>query len=116
MLSEIPDVTVSAVGSPAQLYIKSIEKNGFTVADASGTANVKFSWIAVGNRVDSSKAKALPAEIANKEFDTQLKDAMFNENDKENSGKAIWWDGSKVRFDKAPEAQRPAKVEIKPKN
>ena len=116
MLAELPDVTVSAVGSPAQLYIKSIEKGGFTVAVASGTANVKFSWIAVGNRVDSEKAKALPAEIANKEFDTQLKEVMFNENDKENSGKSMWWDGSKVRFDKAPEPQKPAKVEIKPKN
>lgn len=116
MLAELPDVTVSAVGSPAQLYIKSIEKNGFTVAVASGTANVRFSWIAVGNRVDSEKARALPAEIASKEFDTQLKEVMFNDNDKENSGKAIWWDGSKVRFDKAPEPAKPAKVENRPNN
>ena len=114
MLNTIPDVTVSAVGSPAQLYIKSIEKNGFTVAVAAGTANVRFSWIAVGNRVDTARARALPSEVLSPDFDTRLKNVMFNEGDRENSGAPMWWDGTKLRFDRAPEPARPAKVEIKP--
>lgn len=114
MLNTIPDVTVSAVGSPAQLYIKSIEKNGFTVAVAAGTANVRFSWIAVGNRVDTARARALPSEVLSPDFDTRLKNVMFNEGDRENSGAPMWWDGSKLRFDRAPEAAKPAKIERKP--
>lgn len=114
MLSDVPNVTVSAVGSPAQLYIKSITKEGFVVAAASGTVNANFGWIAVGNRVDAEKAKALPTQLANDQFDNQLKDAMFNENNKEDSGKAIWWDGKNIRTDKAPEPQKAAKTEVQP--
>lgn len=116
MLSASPDVTVSAVGSPAQLYIKSIEKDGFVVAVASGSANVKFSWIAVGSRVDSNKASAMPNQLIDNNFDNQLREVMFNDGNTKDSGKAIWWDGQKMRFDKAPEAVKAPKNEIKPSN
>ncbi len=111
MLGAPPDVTVSPVGSPAQLYIVSIEREGFTVAVASGSANVRFSWIAVGSRRDAGKVVQLPAEITSGTFDASLKDAMFNEGDTAGTGRTIWWDGQKVRFDKAPEPARPEKVE-----
>jgi hypothetical protein len=114
MLSTVPNVTVTAIGSPAQLYIKSIDKTGFTVAVASGSANVKFSWIAIGNRVDAPNVAALPAEIASSKFDNQLSGVLFDDGNKEQSGKPIWWDGQKIRFDKAPEAPKKPKVEIKP--
>ena len=116
MLSASPDVTVSAVGSPAQLYIKSIEKDGFVVAVASGSANVKFSWIAVGSRIDSNKASALPNQLIDNNFDNQLREVMFNDGNTKDSGKAIWWDGQKMRFDKAPEAVKAPKTEVKPSN
>lgn len=116
MLGTTPNVTISAVGSPAQLYIKSITVQGFTVAAASGTANAQFSWIAIGNRVDAAalKTSAIPAEIANLNFDAQMKGVMFGDGNKEQSGKSIWYDGQKVRFDKAPEPAKIPKVEIKP--
>ena len=84
------------------------------MAVAAGTANVRFSWIAVGNRVDTARARALPSEVLSPDFDTRLKNVMFNEGDRENSGAPMWWDGTKLRFDRAPEPARPAKVEIKP--
>ena len=112
MLGGVPDVTVTPVGSPAQLYIASIDKNGFTVAVASGTANVRFSWIAVGSRTDAGKVKTLPAELANGAFDAQLKATMFNEADTARSAKPIWWDGQKVRFDAAPQPAAPSKQEL----
>jgi hypothetical protein len=111
MLGADPDVTVTAVGSPAQLYIQSIGREGFTVAVASGRANVGFSWIAVGSRMDAGKVKPLPAEIASGAFDTQLSEVMANDGDPAVNAKALWWDGQKVRFDKAPEAARAPKVE-----
>jgi hypothetical protein len=105
MLGGVPDVTVSPVGSPAQLYIASIESNGFTVAVASGSANVRFSWIAVGNRSDADKVQPLPAELANGNFDSQMREVMFNDADLTKAARPIWFDGQSVRFDAAP---RPA--------
>ena len=112
MLGAVPDVTVSPVGSPAQLYILSIERNGFTVAVASGTANVRFSWIAVGNRSDADKVKALPVEIANGSFDSKLLEVMGGEGDLSKSARPIWFDGEKVRFDAAPQPPAQAKQEL----
>ena len=111
MLAAPPDVTVSPVGSPAQLYIQSVDAAGFTVAVASGTATVRFSWIAVGGRLDAGSAAPLPAEFTAPTFDANMKNVMFNEGDRANSGKAVWFDGQKVRFDTAPEPAKPVKVE-----
>jgi hypothetical protein len=116
MLGAVPNVTVSAVGSPAQLYIKSIEKNGFTVAVADGSANVDFNWIAVGTRLDANKVVALPEEILSNDFDSNINGAMFNDGNNEQSAKPLWWDGSKIRFDKAPEKRRPTNTGIEPAN
>ncbi len=119
MLSSVPDVTVSAIGTPAQIYIQSIEKNGFTVVITpnsinDGATNVRFSWIAVGKRVDADNVAAIPTEIADTNFDSNMNEVMFEEGNKEQSGKPIWWDGQKIRFDAAPEAPKVRKVE--PKN
>lgn len=116
MLGATPNVTITPVGSPAQLYIKSIEKDGFIVAVAQGTADVTFNWIAVGTRIDSTKAGALPNEVLNGTFDQTLKDAMNNEGDLTKDGKPIWWDGEKIRTDKAPEAANAPKAKAKPGN
>jgi hypothetical protein len=99
-----PVVTVSAVGAPVALYIRSIDKNGFSVATADGsTAGVEFTWTAVAKRVDAQQT--VPAELMDAQFDEHLKGAMFNEGNLEQSGKPIWWDGQKLRYDTPP--QRP---------
>jgi hypothetical protein len=56
----------------------SIERDGLTVAVASGSANVRFSWLAGGSRRDAYKVVQLPAEITSGGFDAILKDAMFD--------------------------------------
>ncbi len=33
---------------------------------------------------------------------------MFNENDTNNSGKPIWWDGKQIRYDSVPYKNKPA--------
>jgi hypothetical protein len=115
MLGVEPVVTVTPVGSPAQLYVESINYQGFTVAVASGNANVKFSWIAAGNRTDSAKARgAVPTQLTDPNFDAKLKATFHNDGDRSKSGEPLWWDGEKLRFEKAPEVARPAKVELQP--
>ena len=64
LLGEEPVVTISAVGSPTQIYLASISADGFTVAATTDVSNLRFNWIAVGNRKDASRTAAgVPAEI-----------------------------------------------------
>jgi len=105
-----PVVTVSAVGAPVALYISSIDKNGFSVAAADGSAaNVEFTWTAVAKRVDAQQT--VPSALMDAQFDEHLKGAMFNEGNLEQSGKPIWWDGEKLRYDAVPERKIENKVE-----
>ncbi len=107
LLGAKPRVTVSPVGASANIYIKNVSREGFTVA-SDNAAQVGFSWIAVGKRTDATEQAKLPASIAGKDFDKNMKGVLFNENDKEHSATPIWWDGTEVRFDKAPEKDRSA--------
>jgi hypothetical protein len=110
LLGGAPIVTVSAVGSPATVYVQSVTATGFTVAVAgSDVRGLSVNWIAVGSRKDAARAGALPPEIASGSFDRNLRESMSNEGDTSKSGKPIWFDGQRVRFDAAPAQNRPAK-------
>lgn len=107
-----PVITVSAIGAPVILYIKSIEGNRFTIATTDGsTANVEFSWTAVAKRVDNAGTE-LPEALRSSEFDNNIQGVMFNENNKEQNGTPVWWDGSNVRFDAAPEPKVEKEAEV----
>ena len=98
-----PTITVSPVGGWAPLYIKEIRQDGFVVSnDNYNGNNVKFSWIAVAERIDSENAE-LPKDIADDKFNENLKGFMFNENITNRNATPMWWDGSTLRFDAIPE-------------
>lgn len=102
MLSEArPVVTITPVGRSAQLYIKSITKDGFTVVSDT-PQQTEFAWIAVGSRIDAKENTIVPAYLKDPKFDENLKAFMYNENNKEHNGKAMWWDGSKLNFGELP--------------
>jgi hypothetical protein len=101
MLGATPNVTVTPIGESNGLYIVSIDKTGFTIKEnKDGQSNIQFTWIAVGNRVDAANKPELPKDIADKNFDANMKGVMFDESDMEHSGNPVWWDGQKVRFDR----------------
>ena len=109
---ERPVVTVTAIGSPVSLYIRSIDKGGFSVAstDGSSTTNVEFSWTAVVKRVDANTAQ-VPNMLLDKNFDEKLKGTMFNEGNLEQSAQPMWWDGTQLRFDAPPKQKIDKKEE-----
>jgi hypothetical protein len=116
ILGDVPVATVTPIGAPASLYIVSIDQNGFWVAlapssIAEGISNVRFSWIAVGKRIDANQIAEVPAEITDINFDSNMNNVLFDENNKEQSGGSVWWDGNKVRFDTAPTIPAAPKVE-----
>ncbi|MFT3795015.1 beta strand repeat-containing protein [Flavobacterium sp.] len=111
LLGDVPVVTVSPMGQCNGLYIESVDKNGFTVKElGNGTSNVSVSWIAVGDRIDASAN--VQKDVLDKDFDANLNDAMFNENNTQQNGKGVWTQGSRIHFGQLAQPQNPSKKEI----
>lgn len=106
---QAPTITVSATGSWANLYIVSVDKSGFTVAEANnGTSNTAFNWIAVGKRNDV--ATEVPAQMLENNFKDNMQGVMYNEGNKEQSGKPVWWNGSSLQYTTPPSLSREEKT------
>ncbi len=102
LLGEIPVVTITPMGQCSGLYIESIDQKGFVIKELNnGTSNVAISWIAVGDRIDA-KQNILPKEILDKDFDKNINEVMFNENNKTETAKAVWFDGKDIQFGQLP--------------
>jgi len=102
LLGEIPVVTITPMGQCNGLFIESIDQNGFTIKELNnGTSNVAISWIAVGDRIDAKQNK-LPKAVLEKDFDNNINEVMFNENNKTETAKAIWFDGTNIQFGPLP--------------
>jgi len=103
LLGDIPIVTTTPMGQCNGLYIESIDKDGFVIKELNnGTSNVPVSWIAVGDRVDAN-TNTIAESILNKDFDQNINQVMFNENNKSQSAKAVWTDGNTIQFGELPE-------------
>ena len=104
------NVTVSPMGQWANLYIVSVDRTGFTVAEASGSGKVtvQFSWVAVGKRI-GEKTK-VPSDLLSADFDEKMDGVMFGEGNRSQSGKPAWFDGAHVRFSEPtfPKKVKPA--------
>lgn len=101
LLGDVPVVTVTPMGNCNGIYIESIDAAGFTLRElGNGSSNVAVSWIAVGDRVDA--AHAVSPELLTQDFDDNLNEVMFNENEKDRSGKAIWSESGQLRMGQMP--------------
>lgn len=106
---EMPIVTVTPVGECKGLSLVSAGKGGFSVKELQGgTSNVQFTYIVMAKRADA-KAPALMQGITEKEFDTNLREALFNEAIRERDAKPMWWDGQTIQFSPIPESLNPVK-------
>jgi hypothetical protein len=103
LLGDIPIVTTTPMGQCSGIYIESVDKSGFTVRELNnGTSNVTVSWIAVGDRIDA--AKAVSADVLANDFDANINEVMFNENNKNASAKGIWKANNTIQFGQLPTA------------
>jgi hypothetical protein len=104
LISGNPTVTVSPTGDCMGLYVTNIDSKGFTVKELQGgNSNVSFTWIVVGQRIDAKENNQVSPIVTDFSFDSNLRNLMFNENNKERNGGSLWWDGNKIRTDRAPE-------------
>jgi hypothetical protein len=104
----VPTITLTPVGGWANLYIESVDKDGFIVANAAkdnenATASIKFNWLACGTEKTSDN---ISKDILDPTFDNNLKQVLFNEGNTKQEGKPMWWDGKRVRFTTPPSTQQ----------
>jgi len=112
LLGEVPVVTITPMGQCNGLYIESIDKDGFVIKELNnGASTISVSWIAVGNRIDATNT--IPESVLDKNFDANINEVMFNENNKEQNAKAIWSDGRNIQFGVLPDnlIEKPIKNE-----
>jgi hypothetical protein len=104
MLGDSPVVTATPNGECNGLYIASVDDKGFTVKELmGGTSSAAISWIAVGNRVDNNPVDRATAMVSSPDFERNVQQVLYSDGNLEGSAKAIWWDGTSLRFDALPE-------------
>jgi hypothetical protein len=105
LISENEDltITVTPLGSSKGLYIKEYSALGFVVQEnEGGNSTLDFNWIAVGVRNGFEKP-SISEEIKQRDFEIKMNGdygVMFNDNNPQNPLYSVWFDGTKVRFDK----------------
>jgi hypothetical protein len=112
LINGTPTVTVSPMGNCNGLYIVSVDKGGFNVAEMNnGSSNVEFSYIVVGTRVDAENT-TVPSEITTPVFADQMSGMMFNEGNTKQSGSAMWWNGKTIEHSTPPSLTREEKTNL----
>jgi hypothetical protein len=102
IISNIDDIiiTASPQGKSNGVYIDQITKDGFWIYENNdGTSNVRISWIAI-SKIKGEENPEVPKDLLANDFDRKMDGVMFNENNKTDSAQSLWWDGTKIRWDK----------------
>jgi hypothetical protein len=103
MLGDSPIITTTPNGECNGLYVSSADSKGFTVKELmGGTSSTTISWIAVGNRVDNNPVDRATAMVSSPDFERNLQQVLYSDGNVEGDSKAIWWDGTTLRFDELP--------------
>ena len=103
MLGGSPVVTATPNGECNGLYVASVDAKGFTVKELmGGTSSATVSWISVGNRVDNNPVDRATAMVSSPNFERNVQQVLYSDGHLEGAAKAIWWDGTSLRFDEMP--------------
>ena len=111
IISNIDDVIITATpqGKSNGVYIDEITKNGFYIIENNnGKSNVKIAWIAV-TKIKNEENPIVPEDLLANDFDKKMDGVMFNDNNTKEIPQSIWWDGTKIRWDKLEGTKTPPK-------
>ena len=107
-------VTVTPIGETSGIHLTELKTSGFAVAENNNSkGNIQFTWIAIAVRKGYENPEN-PKEVLANDFDKKLDNFMFNENNTEQNGQPIWWNGKEVRYDAIPK-QTETKTDQTPK-
>ena len=103
-------VIITPIGQSNGFFISEMKgasgiiNKGFTIQENSnGNSNVTFNWIAIGVRKGYEKP-TVATELLSTNYDSNMSAVMHDENDQTTPAMPIWWDGTKLRFDKIPKS------------
>jgi hypothetical protein len=100
--SEEININLTAQGNSQGLYVTDISENGFWIYEnQNGSSDIKVFWTA-SSVLKSFKNLPVSKDLLAKDFDAKMDKVMFNDNNTNESAQPIWWDGSKIRWDKTP--------------
>ncbi len=103
-LSEKEPVTViiTPIGETNPIYLASVSNNGFSAYESNnGKSNNEFCWLAIGKRKGYEDVE-IPEEILESDFEDNMSEVTFDENNLNASAKGMWFDGDRLRFGKPP--------------
>lgn len=118
LVSEREDIiiTITPIGKSKGLYIEKISNTEFIVKENdNGNSNLQFNWIAIGVK-KGFESPEISEEILDKSFEDYMngtEGVMYNDNNPNPPKYAVWWDGSKVKFNIPSESLFERKIENK---
>lgn len=97
-------ITVTPIGRSKGLYIEETGKKGefWVIENDNGNSSVEFNYIVIGVKKDFENP-LISEEILANDFEEKMngdKGIMYNENNPAQPDYSIWYDGTKVRFDR----------------
>lgn len=97
------NITITPTAATNGVYISEVTSEGFYVKEnLNGRSNATFNWTAIGTRKGYENGIELSETITNPDFDKNMNEVMNNDGT-ESEGKPIYFDGSKIQFERIPE-------------
>lgn len=95
------NITITPTGATNGVYVSKITPNGFYVKEnMNGNNNASFNWVAIGTKKGNENGVKISNEILSNDFDKKMNKVMHNEGDTNSSGEPIYFDGTRVRFER----------------
>jgi hypothetical protein len=94
------NINITSQGNSKGVYVTDISKEGFWIFENdNGQSNIKLFWSATSILKNTSN-HIIPKELLANDFDDKMEKVMFNDNNPNENAQSLWWDGSKIRWDK----------------
>lgn len=108
VISNLEDIVITATpqGKSNGVYIDNISRDGFWIIENNdGVSNVKISWIAI-TQIKGEENPVVPSDLLAEDFDKKMDKVMFNDNNTTEEAQSLWWDGTKIRWDRPTNDKR----------
>lgn len=95
------NITITPTGATNGVYIDRVTKTGFYVKEnLKGTSNASFNWTAISTQKGFENGVSLSKEILANDFDKKMDGVMYNEADTTSEATPIYFDGTKIKFER----------------
>lgn len=95
------NITITPMGATNGVYVSKITSTGFFVKEnLNGKSNANFSWTAISTQKGYENGVKISNEILANDFDKKMDGVMYNEANTTGEATPIYFDGSKIKFER----------------